>query len=235
MAQPRVRRLSGPTKLRRAAPGLVRTQKLAPAQATPAQTAQGSNRPGQVTGKPVEPPVAPFQPGQPRPPAEVSGRPAAPEPWQPPLRQESRNLVDAFAQLAGSVGQRSALPTQQRPQLPANFGDWVNAQSSMGDGPEAWIRQAMRLTNTPDEEYDNLYRRMIQESNGDPRAQNNWDSNAKKGIPSKGLFQTIDPTFNSYAMEGMNDIWNPVHNAVAAIRYMYQRYGGPGRLPKGGY
>jgi SLT domain-containing protein len=26
-----------------------------------------------------------------------------------------------------------------------------------------------------------------------------------------------------------------VHNAVAAIRYMYQRYGGPGRLPKGGY
>ncbi|MFP3471937.1 transglycosylase SLT domain-containing protein, partial [Micrococcus sp. SIMBA_144] len=58
------------------------------------------------------------------------------------------------------------------------------------------------------------------ESGFNPRAINLWDINAKRGIPSKGMFQTIDPTFNSYKMPGMDDIYNPVHNAVAAIRYM---------------
>ena len=36
------------------------------------------------------------------------------------------------------------------------------------------------------------------ESNGDPNAQNNWDSNALAGHPSIGLMQTIGPTFNAY-------------------------------------
>ena len=51
------------------------------------------------------------------------------------------------------------------------------------------------------------------------------NSNAKAGHPSKGLLQTIDSTFNTYKMPGMNNIWNPIHNAVAAIRYMFARYG----------
>lgn len=37
------------------------------------------------------------------------------------------------------------------------------------------------------------------ESSFDTDVQNNWDSNAKKGTPSKGLFQFIEPTFNSMA------------------------------------
>ena len=32
-------------------------------------------------------------------------------------------------------------------------------------------------------------------------AVNDWDSNAKKGTPSKGMFQFIEPTFKSYAAE----------------------------------
>lgn len=65
----------------------------------------------------------------------------------------------------------------------------------------------------------------MRESGGNPRAINLWDINAKRGTPSKGLFQTIDPTFNRYKLPGMDDIWNPVHNAVAAIRYIIARYG----------
>ncbi|MFW2845496.1 NlpC/P60 family protein, partial [Lactiplantibacillus plantarum] len=34
---------------------------------------------------------------------------------------------------------------------------------------------------------------IARESNGDPTVVNNWDSNAKMGIPSKGLVQTIQP------------------------------------------
>ena len=37
------------------------------------------------------------------------------------------------------------------------------------------------------------------ESNFQAGAVNNWDSNAKKGTPSKGMFQFIEPTFKSYA------------------------------------
>jgi hypothetical protein len=37
------------------------------------------------------------------------------------------------------------------------------------------------------------------ESNFNTGVQNNWDSNAKKGTPSKGLFQFIEPTFKSMA------------------------------------
>jgi hypothetical protein len=37
------------------------------------------------------------------------------------------------------------------------------------------------------------------ESNYRADAVNDWDSNAKKGTPSKGMFQFIEPTFKSYA------------------------------------
>src|SRR5690606_11342140 len=41
----------------------------------------------------------------------------------------------------------------------------------------------------------------------------------------KALMQMIDPTFNAHKMKGLNNIFNPVHNAVAAIRYIKSRYG----------
>lgn len=73
---------------------------------------------------------------------------------------------------------------------------------------------------------------MIQhESGGNPNAINLWDSNAKAGIPSKGLMQTIDPTFNSNKLPGYNDIYNPVHNILAGVRYAIRRYGSIANVP----
>lgn len=73
---------------------------------------------------------------------------------------------------------------------------------------------------------------MIQhESGGNPNAINLWDSNAKNGIPSKGLMQTIDPTFNSNKIPGYNDIYNPVHNILAGVRYAIRRYGSIANVP----
>ncbi|MRB12799.1 transglycosylase SLT domain-containing protein, partial [Bacillus thuringiensis] len=58
------------------------------------------------------------------------------------------------------------------------------------------------------------------------RAINNWDSNAAKGTPSKGLMQVIDPTFQSYALKGYNkNIYDPLSNILASIRYTLSRYG----------
>ena len=67
---------------------------------------------------------------------------------------------------------------------------------------------------------------MQTESGGNPRAINLWDSNAKKGIPSKGLMQVIDPTFKAYARPGFNkDIYDPLSNILASVRYATSRYG----------
>jgi len=71
-----------------------------------------------------------------------------------------------------------------------------------------------------------LLNQMRTESNGNPNAVNNWDINAKNGTPSKGLLQVIDPTFRQYAMPGFNsNIYDPLSNILASIRYALSRYG----------
>jgi soluble lytic murein transglycosylase-like protein len=67
--------------------------------------------------------------------------------------------------------------------------------------------------------------RAMTESSGNPSAINNWDSNAAAGTPSKGLLQVIDPTFATYALPGHMDIWNPVDNIIAGVRYANATYG----------
>src|SRR5215831_9958066 len=67
---------------------------------------------------------------------------------------------------------------------------------------------------------------MNTESGGNPKAINLTDSNARAGIPSKGLMQVIDPTFNAYAgpFRGRG-IWDPLANIYAAVAYAVARYG----------
>ncbi|MEU7149218.1 transglycosylase SLT domain-containing protein [Streptomyces sp. NPDC045456] len=82
------------------------------------------------------------------------------------------------------------------------------------------------------------------ESGGNPRAINLWDSNARAGTPSKGLIQTIDPTFNAYAGKYRNrGPYDPYANIYAGIRYARSRYGSgwaarmarPGGYDSGGW
>lgn len=70
-----------------------------------------------------------------------------------------------------------------------------------------------------------LMNQMRSESNGNPKAINNWDANARRGTPSKGLMQVIDPTFQSNKYPGRGNIWNPLDNILAAIRYTKKQYG----------
>lgn len=97
-------------------------------------------------------------------------------------------------------------------------------------GVEQWrnlAKTALLLTSQYTESNLNaLLTQMKHESGGNARAINLWDSNAKKGIPSKGLMQVIDPTFRSYAMAPYNkDIYDPLSNMIASIRYTVSRYG----------
>lgn len=97
-------------------------------------------------------------------------------------------------------------------------------------GVEQWrflAKTALLLTNQYTESNLNaLLTQMKHESGGNARAINLWDSNAKRGIPSKGLMQVIDPTFRRYAMAPYNkDIYDPLSNMIASIRYTVSRYG----------
>ena len=75
---------------------------------------------------------------------------------------------------------------------------------------------------------------MQTESGGNPYAINLWDSNAKKGTPSKGLMQVIDPTFKAYARSGFNkNIYDPLSNILASVRYAVSRYGSLSKAYRG--
>lgn len=100
-----------------------------------------------------------------------------------------------------------------------------NGMGASGLSVQQWLMAALMATGTSMNWLPGLMTIAQHESNGNPKAINLWDSNAKKGTPSKGLMQTIGPTFNSNKGKGMNDIWNPIHNAVAAINYIKGRYG----------
>jgi murein DD-endopeptidase MepM/ murein hydrolase activator NlpD len=102
-----------------------------------------------------------------------------------------------------------------------------NAPSTMPSGNLAqWEQQALKLLGKPYNQFAAGLTSLIQhESGGNPHAQNNWDSNAKAGHPSKGIMQTIDGTFMEYALPGHTDIWNPVDNIIAGFRYAEKNYG----------
>ncbi|MEW2492145.1 LysM peptidoglycan-binding domain-containing protein [Streptomyces nodosus] len=93
---------------------------------------------------------------------------------------------------------------------------------------DGWIKESLDVMakhNIPGS-YNGIYRNVIRESSGNPKAINLWDSNAAKGIPSKGLLQVIQPTFNAYHVSGTSwDIYDPIANITAACNYAYHRYG----------
>lgn len=98
-----------------------------------------------------------------------------------------------------------------------------------GGGSQRWAgvaTRALQILGLPGSWLGPLLRLIQRESGGNPRAQNNSDSNAAKGTPSKGLMQTIGPTFAAYAMRGFDrDIFDPLSNILAGLRYIKARYG----------
>jgi hypothetical protein len=115
------------------------------------------------------------------------------------------------------------------------FAAWVKAASAGGAGVqppkgsvpgtvEQWLRMAIGLTHVAANWLGPLEVIAMHESGGNPHAINLWDSNAQRGDPSRGLMQTIGSTFRAHMLPGHGDIWNPVDNASAAIRYISGRY-----------
>ena len=97
---------------------------------------------------------------------------------------------------------------------------------NIGGNVASWLTQAMSIVGVGGNWLGMLERQVARESSGNPNAINLTDINAQRGDPSRGLLQTIGSTFQQYALPGHGNIYNPVDNSIAAIRYMIATYGG---------
>jgi hypothetical protein len=126
--------------------------------------------------------------------------------------------------------------------------DWLKTAVMAGAAPSggaggaarwsALVLQALSMMGQPSSLLGTVLRRMNQESGGNPRAINLWDINAKRGIPSKGLMQVIDPTFRAnHDPRTSWDIYDPLANVLASMHYAIARYGSLSAAynRKGGY
>lgn len=124
------------------------------------------------------------------------------------LKNDINKLQEENAQLRRDalVRQGSGQTVAGGPTEPVN-GDW---------GPV--IKHAARLMNVKnltDAEVEHIKFKINQESGGNEHAQNNWDSNAQAGHPSKGILQYIDSTFAAYALDDHKDIWKGFDQLLA--------------------
>ena len=119
--------------------------------------------------------------------------------------------------------------------LTDTFTEWVldhipfgGGGGGGGAGVEQWrglVEKVLVEKGFSKDKADVVLRRMSQESGGDPAAINDWDSNAAAGVPSKGLMQVIDPTFQANKDPGFDDIWDPEANIRASMNYAVRQYG----------
>ncbi|HEV7625021.1 MAG TPA: transglycosylase SLT domain-containing protein [Streptomyces sp.] len=124
-------------------------------------------------------------------------------------KAEQERKAEAKARAARAAKRAAAKPT-----YPNNLDGWIRE-----------ARAVMAKHNIPGS-YEGIKRNIIRESGGNPNAVNNWDINAQNGTPSKGLLQTIKPTFDAYHVDGTStNMTDPVANIVAACNYAADRYG----------
>jgi uncharacterized protein YukE len=120
---------------------------------------------------------------------------------------------------------------------PVSDGSTGSSDDSGSGSVGSWVDQAfsvLEANGVPASELnaDDVNLIIQNESGGDPNAINNWDSNAQAGDPSRGLMQTTGETFDAYALPGYNsNIYDPVSNIVAAVRYALATYGSLGNVP----
>ncbi|MFF3456789.1 transglycosylase SLT domain-containing protein [Streptomyces sp. NPDC002730] len=116
----------------------------------------------------------------------------------------------------------------QRSTLATNSAATAAKPATYSNNLDGWIRESLDVMakhGIPGS-YNGIHRNIMRESSGNPLAINNWDSNAVKGTPSKGLLQVIDPTFRAYHVPGTSmNSYDPVANITAACNYAAARYG----------
>jgi tape measure domain-containing protein len=157
-----------------------------------------------------------------------------------PIGKVTDLIKSSISGISGGVEMFSNLASGVINKLTGSVVDWFKKELAKlqdtlganpgGSGVQRWkpyVIQALKANGFDASDYQvAAWMRVIQrESNGNPRAINLWDSNAKAGIPSMGLVQTIGPTFNAFKFPGHNDVYNGYDDLLAGIHYMKAIYG----------
>jgi soluble lytic murein transglycosylase-like protein len=139
------------------------------------------------------------------------------------LAAEAESVQDHVARVVQAADLAKLHAEQAREQAER---DRISALIERG-GVDGWIAEALQILELPQSLAPSVKRIILKESNGNPRAINNWDSNARRGTPSQGLMQTIPTTYKHYVHPDLKDrpITDPVANITAGIRYMIDNYG----------
>lgn len=129
-----------------------------------------------------------------------------------------------------SKGLVKTVTNEMTPWVQKLYDEFFTVQYNASAGVEQWrpiVMKALQMEGLLSPANVNLMLYQMQtESSGNPNCVNNWDINAINGTPSKGLMQVIDPTFRAYARPGFDkNIFDPLSNCLAAIRYTVSRYG----------
>jgi tape measure domain-containing protein len=125
-------------------------------------------------------------------------------------------LIDGVLGWFGGQDKKST--TAATAGMPGDISNWISQAESAAGVDSSWTAALAQIIKS--------------ESGGDPRAINLTDSNAQAGDPSRGLMQTIMSTFEAYRLPSLpDDIYNPVANIVAGIRYIISRYGNVSNVP----
>ncbi|KOG28452.1 LysM peptidoglycan-binding domain-containing protein [Streptomyces resistomycificus] len=139
---------------------------------------------------------------------------------------DNPRLLQTGVELTVRTAKKAAMPAKKSTQSATTVTQ--ASVKTYANNLDGWIREALDIMaqkGIPGS-YDGIYRNVMRESSGNPQAINNWDSNAAAGTPSKGLLQTIDPTFQAYHVDGTSwDPYDPVANITAACNYAAARYG----------
>lgn len=124
-------------------------------------------------------------------------------------------------------------PFNKESSVSGKNGKRAGESRNVDDQKRKLIETALRKAGQPAtiENVAAVHKIVQKESSWNPRAVNKWDSNAKKGTPSKGLMQTIEPTFARYSIPGHGNIFRPIDNLIAGIRYAIDRYGSLSNVP----
>lgn len=93
-----------------------------------------------------------------------------------------------------------------------------------------WITSALRLTGTPLSWASGMAALVRAESGGNPNAVNPRTAGTS-GEHAEGIAQTIPSTFAAYAMRGFWNIFNPVDDLIASVRYIKAVYGSVYNIP----
>ncbi|MFF4445166.1 transglycosylase SLT domain-containing protein [Streptomyces sp. NPDC001502] len=136
--------------------------------------------------------------------------------------------TQAETERASRSAARTALKPAAQPAAQPAAKPAAKPATAYPNNLDGWIRESLAVMakhGIPGS-YNGIHRNVIRESSGNPLAINNWDINARNGIPSKGLLQVIDPTFRAYHVPGTSqNSYDPVANITAACNYAAARYG----------